>query len=268
MADVLQECNELYEKGYKEITLIGQNVNAYGKDLDSGNDFAALLKAVSDIGIERIRFTTSHPWDFSDEMINAIAERENIMPFIHLPLQSGNDEILKLMGRRYSRDEYIALYDKIVSQIKDVAVSTDIIVGFPNETEEQFLDTLSVVDYCKYDNAYSFIYSPRESTPAAKMKDSTPMKVKKERLARLNAKLGEYSKMHNKECEGRVFDVLVDGCSKTDKNIMSGYTPQQKLVNFRSYKAEVGDIIKVRITEGMKNSLNGIDISCERAENE
>ena len=268
MADVLKECSELYEKGYKEITLIGQNVNAYGKDLESGNDFATLLKAVSDIGIERIRFTTSHPWDFSDDMINAIAERENIMPFIHLPLQSGNDEILKLMGRRYTRDEYIALYDKIVSRIKDVAVSTDIIVGFPNETEEQFLDTLSVVDYCKYDNAYSFIYSPRESTPAARMKDDTPIEVKKERLARLNAKLGEYSKMHNQQCVGRIYDVLVDGYSKTDKNIMSGYTPQQKLVNFRSYKAAVGDIIKVRITEGMKNSLNGIDISCEGAENE
>ncbi|MBO4218368.1 MAG: tRNA (N6-isopentenyl adenosine(37)-C2)-methylthiotransferase MiaB [Erysipelotrichaceae bacterium] len=266
--DVIRECRQLIDSGYREITLIGQNVNAYGKDLDEGYDFATLLNEVADLGIERLRFTTSHPWDFTDAMIDAIADRENIMPFIHLPLQSGNDEILKLMGRRYTREQYLALYDRIVSRVSEVAVSTDIIVGFPNETSQQFLDTLSVVDYCRYDNAYSFIYSPRESTPAARMADSTPMEEKKERLAILNQKLGEYSKMRNKAWENRVCDVLVDGFSKTDRTVMSGYTRQQKLVNFRSGKARVGDIIDVRITEGMKNSLNGIDISEERAENE
>ncbi len=266
--DVLSECRQLVDSGYKEITLIGQNVNAYGKDLDDGYDFATLLNEVADLGIARLRFTTSHPWDFTDGMINAIGERENIMPFIHLPLQSGNDEILRKMGRRYTRDEYLDLYDRIVSRVSDVAISTDIIVGFPNESHQQFLDTLSVVDYCKYDNAYSFIFSPRESTPAAKMEDSISLEEKKERLAQLNQKLGEYSKMHNKECEGKIFDVLVDGVSKTDSSVMSGYTPQQKLVNFRSEKARPGDIIKVRITEGMKNSLNGIDAFEKRAENE
>ncbi len=268
MQDVLDECRLLTESGYKEITLIGQNVNAYGKDLDEGYAFTDLLNRAADIGTERIRFTTSHPWDFTDAMIDAIADRENIMPFIHLPLQSGNDEILKKMGRRYTRDQYLELYDKIVSRVKDVAVSTDIIVGFPNETNEQFMDTISVVDYCKYDNAYSFIFSPRESTPAARMEDSVPLEEKKQRLALLNQKLGEYSKMHNKQCEGKVFDVLVDGVSKTDSTVMSGYTRQQKLVNFHSEKARVGDIINIKITEGMKNSLNGIDVSDERADNE
>ena len=266
--DVLKECRQLIDAGYKEITLIGQNVNAYGKDLKIGYDFAGLLNEVADLGIARLRFTTSHPWDFTDEMIDAIASRENIMPFIHLPLQSGNDEILRRMGRRYTREQYLDLYDRIVSRVSDVAVSTDIIVGFPNETRQQFEDTLSVVDYCKYDNAYSFIFSPRESTPAARMEDNVSLQEKKERLAELNGRLGEYSKMRNKQCEGKVYDVLVDGVSKTDSSVMSGYTRQQKLVNFRSEKARVGDIINVRITEGMKNSLNGIDVSEKRAENE
>ncbi len=259
-SDILAECRQLYDEGYKEVTLLGQNVNAYGKDLTNGDSFADLLKQVSDIGLPRIRFTTSHPWDFTDDMIEAIASRENIMPYIHLPLQSGNTEILKMMGRRYSQEEYLCLFDKIKSSVKDVAISTDIIVGFPNETEEQFLDTLKVVDYCKYDNAYSFIFSAREGTPAAKMEDHTEMAVKKERLQRLNKKLGEYSKMNNKKWEGQIVDVLVDGFSKTDITVMSGYTPQQKLVNFKSNTAKIGDIIKVEITEGMKNSLIGYDL--------
>lgn len=256
--DILAEVNDLVNKGYKEVTLIGQNVNAYGKDLDGEVEFSKLLGLVSDTGIKRVRFTTSHPWDFTDEMINVIAERENIMPFIHLPLQSGNDEILKIMGRRYTQKEYLELYDKIVNKVNDVAISTDIIVGFPNETEKQFLDTLKVVDHCKYDNAYSFIYSPRKGTPAAAMDDGTSMKEKKERLAILNEKLGYYSKINNQKWQSKTVDVLVDGFSKTNKDIFCGYTPQWKLVNFKAKDVNVGDIIKVEITEGMKNSLNGI----------
>ncbi|MDO4378422.1 MAG: tRNA (N6-isopentenyl adenosine(37)-C2)-methylthiotransferase MiaB [Erysipelotrichia bacterium] len=258
--DILAEVQYLYANGYKEVTLLGQNVNAYGKDLDDDLSFAELLGKVSDIGIERIRFTTSHPWDFSDDMIDMIASRKNIMPFIHLPLQSGNDEILRLMGRRYTSEQYLTLFDKIKTKVADVAISTDIIVGFPNETEQQFEDTLKVVNYCQYDNAYSFIYSPREGTPAAKMIDNVSLEDKKERLQRLNAKLGEYSKMHNVAYEGRIEKVLVDGYSKTDKEIMCGYTESQKLVNFRCNDAHVGDIIDVKITQGMKNSLNGIAV--------
>ena len=149
------------------------------------------------------------------------------MPFIHLPLQSGNDEILKLMGRRYTAKEYKELFNKIKSKIKDVAISTDIIVGFPNETEEQFSDTLDMVEFCKYDNAYSFIFSSREGTPAATMKDQISIKEKKERLQRLNERLGYYSKLNNKKWEGKIVEVLVDGYSKTNPKIMSGYTPSR-----------------------------------------
>jgi tRNA-2-methylthio-N6-dimethylallyladenosine synthase len=260
MEDILKEVNELKEKGYKEITLLGQNVNAYGKDLDEGHTFGELLKKVSDTGIKRIRFTTSHPWDFDDSMIDIIAERENLMPFIHLPLQSGNDDILKLMGRRYTSKQYRELFDKIKAKVKNVAISTDIIVGFPNETEEQFLDTLEMVEYCKYDNAYSFVFSARENTPAAKMKDTVSLEEKKKRLQRLNQRLGYYSKLNNQKWEGQVVEVLVDGYSKTNPEIMSGYTPQQKLVNFSYDNAQIGDIIYVEITQGMKNSLNGVQV--------
>ena len=268
LEDILKEVNFLKNEGYKEITLLGQNVNAYGKDLAEGYTFSDLLEKVSDTGLKRIRFTTSHPWDFDDKMIDIIAKRENLMPFIHLPLQSGNDEILKLMGRRYTAKEYKELFNKIKSKIKDVAISTDIIVGFPNETEEQFLDTLDMVEFCKYDNAYSFIFSSREGTPAATMKDQISIKEKKERLQRLNERLGYYSKLNNKKWEGKIVEVLVDGYSKTNPKIMSGYTPQQKLVNFSYDNAEIGAIIYVEITQGMKNSLNGKQVHLGKEDHE
>ncbi len=258
--DILKEVKRLKEEGYQEITLLGQNVNAYGKDLDQGCTFADLLEKVSDTGIRRIRFTTSHPWDFDDRMIDIIAQRDNIMPFIHLPLQSGNDEILKLMNRRYTSKQYKELFDRIKEKIKDVAISTDIIVGFPNETEEQFSDTLKMVEYCQYDNAYSFVFSAREGTPAARIEDSVSLEEKKRRLQRLNERLGYYSKLNNKKWEGQVVEVLVDGFSKTNPEIMSGYTPQQKLVNFSYDNAQIGAIIYVKITQGMKNSLNGVQV--------
>ena len=164
--DILREVECLKEKGYKEITLLGQNVNAYGSDLVDDLNFAELLESVAKTGIERIRFVTSHPWNFTDEMIDVIAKYENIMPYIHLPLQSGSNRILKLMGRRYTKEEYLNLYNKIKTRVKKAAITTDIIVGFPNETEEDFLDTLNVVEECKYDGAFTFIYSKREGTPA------------------------------------------------------------------------------------------------------
>lgn len=258
MSDVLAEVRQLYADGYQEVTLLGQNVNAYGKDLDDGSDFAALLAAVAQTGIPRVRFTTSHPWDFTDAMIQAMAGYPNIMPFVHLPLQSGNDEILRRMGRRYRRADYLALFDRIKAAVPEVAISTDIIVGFPSETEEKFRDTLSVVDYCQYDNAFSFIFSPRPGTPAAAMADDVPIAVKKQRLAELDERLGCYSKMKNQQWVGRTVKVLCDGPSKTNPAVYCGYTPQQKLVNFARKDAEVGDIIDVKITEARKNSLNGL----------
>lgn len=192
-ANIIKEVEELKEKGYKEITLLGQNVNAYGKDLENELSFPELLAKLSSTGISRIRFVTSHPWDFTDELIEVIAKHENIMPYVHLPLQSGSTRILQLMGRRYTKDEYLNLFEKIKTAIPGVSISTDIIVGFPGETEEDFEDTLEVVNACKFDNAFTFIFSPRVGTPAAKMKDDTLLPEKEKRLRRLNEIVNEYS---------------------------------------------------------------------------
>lgn len=246
--DILLEVKQLKENGFKEVTLLGQNVNAYGKDLNLEDGFAYLLEQVALTGIDRIRFTTSHPWNFSDKMLETIAKYENIMPYIHLPLQSGSNAILRKMARRYSVEEYIQLYDKIKKLIPDCAISTDIIVGFPNESEQDFLDTLKVFNYCQYDNAYTFIFSPRSGTPAALMPDSIDGDIKKRRLAELNVLVKKYSLLNNQKYLGQVVEVLVDGPSKKDPNVYSGYSRHQKLVNFVGDNCQIGDIVKVKIT--------------------
>ena len=222
--DILKEVKELKQQGYKEITLLGQNVNAYGKDLDNEIEFSKLLEQVSDIGIERIRFVTSHPWDFTDSMIDVIAARDNIMPYIHLPLQSGSDRILKLMGRRYTKEEYLTLFNKIRTKVKNASITTDIIVGFPGETEEDFKETLDVVDKCHYDGAFTFIFSPREGTPASKMANETPLSEKEERLQRLNEKINAYSKESNERMLNTIQKILITGVSEKDPNKVCGYT--------------------------------------------
>ena len=256
--NILNEVKKLKEDGYKEITLLGQNVNAYGKDLENEINFAELLRRVSDIGIERIRFVTSHPWDFTDEMIDIINDRDNIMPYIHLPLQSGSSKILRLMGRRYTKEEYLSLVDKITSKIKNVAITTDIIVGFPNESDDDFKETLSVVDYVKYDGAFTFIYSPREGTPAAKMDDLISLKEKEERLQKLNEIVNNYALMNNKKLENKIEKVLVIGVSEKDSNKVYGYTEGMKLVNILGDKSLIGQIIDVKIVEAKSFSLDGI----------
>ncbi len=200
---------------------------------------------------------TSHPWDFTDEMIDVIARYDNIMPFIHLPVQSGDSDILKLMGRRYTIEEYKRLYDKITSNIKNCAFSTDIIVGFPNESEAQFQHTLDIVDYCKFDNAFTFIYSPREGTPAAKMADNVPLAVKQERLQRLNEKTNYYTHMQNEKYRGKIVTVLVDGFSKKNDQVYSGHTDTNKLVNFIGKDVKAGDFVEVEITDVKTWSLDG-----------
>ncbi|TDW24662.1 tRNA-2-methylthio-N6-dimethylallyladenosine synthase [Breznakia blatticola] len=258
MEDVLAEIQTLIDEGFKEVTLLGQNVNSYGKDLGIDGGFARLLEEVAKTGIQRIRFTTSHPWDFSDAMIDVIAAYDNIMPFIHLPVQSGDSDMLKIMGRRYTIEEYRTLFDKLASKIKNVAFSTDIIVGFPNETEEQFQRTLDIVEYCQFDNAFTFIYSPREGTPAAKMQDNVPMEVKQDRLNRLMERTNHYARLKNEAWKGKTCKVLVDGPSKKNKDVYSGYTEQQKLVNFTTdQKIKAGDIVDVEITDAKTWSLNG-----------
>ena len=255
--DILKEVKELKEQGYKEITLLGQNVNAYGKDLDGEIEFSKLLEKVSDIGIERIRFVTSHPWDFTDKMIDVIASRENIMPYIHLPLQSGSNKILKLMGRRYTKEEYLELFNKIRNKVKNSSITTDIIVAFPGETEEDFNDTLDVVNTCKYDGAFTFIYSPRENTPAAKMKNDLTEAEKEDRLHRLNELVNKYSKESNERMLNTIQKVLVIGVSEKDSNKVCGYTKNMKLVNVTAPMDTIGQIINVKITDAKSFSLDG-----------
>ena len=255
--EIINEVNSLVNKGYSEVTLLGQNVNAYGKDLEGELSFAGLLEEVAKTGIKRIRFVTSHPWDFTDDMIDIIAKYDNIMPYIHLPLQSGSSRILKLMGRRYTKEEYLKLFDKMKVTIPNVAISTDIIVGFPGETDKDFQDTLDVVNYCKYDNAYTFIFSPRIGTPAAKMEDNTPLKVKEERLAKLNELVNKYSLEHNKELLNKEVLVLIEGISAKDATKLYGYTDTMKLVNVEGSKDLIGKIVKVLITDAKSFSLDG-----------
>lgn len=255
--DILKECKKLVDEGYKEITLLGQNVNAYGKDLDEGKDFSDLLEAVAKLGIARVRFTTSHPWDFSSKMIDIIAKYDNIMKFIHLPVQSGNDEILRLMGRRYDSKKYLSLVKEMREKIPNLSLSTDIIVGFPNETEEQFEDTLKIVREAKYDSAFTFIYSPRIGTPAAKMEDNVSYETKSKRFMRLVKELEVTVSESSNKMVGGVYDVLVDTFSKTDKNMLSGYTESNKLVHFKGDESMIGEIVKVKITESRTYSLMG-----------
>lgn len=255
--EILKEVEQLKAQGYKEITLLGQNVNAYGKEYEDEISFAELLRKVSDIGIERVRFVTSHPWDFTDEMINAIAERDNIMPYIHLPLQSGSSRILKLMGRRYTKEEYIELYDKIKNTVPNCSITTDIIVGFPNETDSDFEETLEVVNHCKYDSAFTFIYSPREGTPAAKMDDKVDMKTKEDRLHKLNEVINSYSNAANQKYLNKVVPVLIEGISEKDSNKVFGYTDTMKLVNVINASDKIGEIVDVKITDAKSFSLDG-----------
>ncbi len=255
--DILKEVQELKDKGYKEVTLLGQNVNAYGKDLENKYTMANLLEDVSKIGIDRIRFVTSHPWDFSSEMIDVIAKYDNIMPYIHLPIQSGSDNILKKMNRRYSTNEYKKLFYELKEKIPGVSITTDIIVGFPNETEEDFQKTIDIYNELKYDLAYTFIYSPREGTPASTMKDNVPKEVKEERLQRLNKVVNKYAKENNEKYLNKVVPVLIEGYSDKGNKLM-GYTDTMKLVNVEADPSYIGKIVDIYITEVKTWSMEGV----------
>ncbi|MDD5835605.1 MAG: tRNA (N6-isopentenyl adenosine(37)-C2)-methylthiotransferase MiaB [bacterium] len=255
--EIVKEVEYLVKNGYQEVTLLGQNVNAYGKDLSDEVTFASLLELVAQTKIPRVRFVTSHPWDFTDEMIDVIAKYPNIMPYIHLPLQSGSSRILKLMGRRYTKEEYLTLFNKMKERIPNVAISTDIIVGFPGETDEDFQETLEVVNACKYDGAYTFIFSPRVGTPAAKMEDNTPLSVKEERLHTLNELVNKYSLENNKKLLGKTVDVLIQGVSEKGHDKVYGYTDTMKLVNVLGSQDLIGKIVKVHITDAKSFSLDG-----------
>ena len=254
---IIDEVNELIKDGYKEVTLLGQNVNAYGKDLDIDYNMANLLEDVAKTNIERVRFVTSHPWDFNDDMIDVISKYKNIMPYIHLPLQSGSDKILKLMGRRYTKEEYITLYNKLKSKIPNCAITTDIIVGFPNETKEDFQDTLDVVNICKYDGAFTFIFSPRIGTPACRMKDDISLQEKEERLQTLNNLVNKYSKENNLQYLNKIVPVLLEDYSSKNSSYLKGYTDTMKLVNVKADSSYLGKIVNVKITSVKTWSMDG-----------
>ncbi len=254
--DIINEVKELINNGYKEVTLLGQNVNAYGKDLHLNYTMGDLLEEVAKTGIERIRFVTSHPWDFDDNMIDTIAKYPNIMPYIHLPLQSGSDRILKLMGRRYTKKEYLELFNKIKNRIPNSSITTDIIVAFPGETLKDFEDTLDVVKACKFDSAFTFIFSPREGTPAARMKNDLSLEEKNSRLYKLNELVNKYALEANEKYLNKVVKVLLEDYSEKDKKLM-GYTDTMKLVNVSADEKYLGKIVNVKITDVKTWSLDG-----------
>ena len=254
---IIKEIYDLIKNGYKEVTLLGQNVNAYGKDREGEISFGELLQLVSDTKIDRIRFVTSHPWDFTDEMIAVMKNNDNIMNSVHLPVQSGSNRILKLMGRRYTKEQYMRLFHQLKEAIPNISITTDIIVGFPGETESDFLETIDLVNECQFDGAYTFVYSPRENTPAAKMEDVISLTEKSERLARLNEIVNSYSLKNNQKYLNQVVEVLILDYSEKDKSKFMGYTDTNKVVNVSGANIDKGEIIKVLIEDTKSFSMDG-----------
>ena len=256
--DIIKEIEELVSQGYKEITLLGQNVNSYGKGLEEDIDFAGLLRKVNEVkGLERVRFMTSHPKDLSDDVIMAIKECDKRCEQVHLPVQSGSSRILKEMNRHYDREYYLDLVKKIKSEIPDVTLTTDIIIGFPGETEEDFLDTLSLCEEVGYDSAFTFIYSRRNHTPADKMENQIPDDIKHDRFNRLVEAINKKVVIKNKEYEGKVVEVLVEGPSKNDETKLTGRTRNGKLVNFAGDEKLVGELVNLKIVRAQPFSLIG-----------
>lgn len=257
--DIIAEIQKLAKDGIREITLLGQNVNAYGKDLEEDIDLGKLLTLIDKTcDVERIRFTTSHPWDFNDNLIDALAQGGKIMPYLHLPVQSGNNEMLKKMGRKYTIEMYLDIIEKLKNKVPNLALTTDIIVGFPGETAQEFEDTLKLYEKVGYDNAYTFIYSPREFTPAAKMQDDVSSDDKKNRLYKLNEIVNSFAVQKNSAYENKIVKVLVEGTSAKNDNVLAGYTETQKLVNFESSdKSLIGKVVQIKITEGKTWYLKG-----------
>lgn len=255
--DIINEVKGLVRDGYQEVTLLGQNVNAYGKDLENGYGLSELLEDVAKTNIPRIRFVTSHPWDFTDRMIEVIGKYPNIMPSIHLPVQSGSNRILRLMGRRYTKEEYLTLFHKLKERVPNCTISTDIIVGFPGETNEEFIETLELAKECKFDNAFTFIFSPRKGTPAAKLDDSTTKEEKEERLQELNEVVNKYFLESNQKMIGKIVPVLVEGSSPKKEDCLFGYTDTNKLINFTGDSSLIGKIVSVKVIDAKTWSLDG-----------
>ncbi|HZX21786.1 MAG TPA: tRNA (N6-isopentenyl adenosine(37)-C2)-methylthiotransferase MiaB, partial [Clostridia bacterium] len=258
MDDIVKEATILAQSGTKEIMLLGQNVNSYGKTLDTDIDFAGLLRELDKVPeIERIRFMTSHPKDLSDRLIDAMAECDKVCEHLHLPFQAGSDRILKIMNRKYTKEGYLSLVEKLKDRIPEIRLTTDIIVGFPGETEEDFQHTLDIVEKVRYDSAFTFLYSVRQGTPAAKMKGQIDRETKQNRFDRLLKSVNEISADINRGYLNKVVEVLVEGPSKTDPDRLTGRTRGNKLVNFDGTEDLIGKLVQVQIVEARTFSLNG-----------
>lgn len=255
------EIRKAVAEGYKEFTLLGQNVNSYGKDFGEKDAFAKLIAMVDEIpGVERVRYMTSHPKDMSEELIRTIASSKHICKHFHIPVQSGSSRIMKAMNRVYTRESYLALVQRIRSYVPEAVLTTDIIVGFPGETEEDFQDTLSLFDEVSYDAAYTFIYSKRSGTPAAAMADQVPEDVKKDRLNRLMALQNKHSLRHNQKLVGRTLPIMVEGLSHNNDKMWSGRTDGNKLVLWPVEPGKTytpGDMVPITIEKAQTWLLKG-----------
>ncbi|MGP1568102.1 MAG: tRNA (N6-isopentenyl adenosine(37)-C2)-methylthiotransferase MiaB [Peptoanaerobacter stomatis] len=259
--DILQEVKLLSQNSVKEITLLGQNVNSYGNNFTDKYTFPMLLEDINKIdNIERIRFMTSHPKDISDELINSFATLDKLCESLHLPVQSGSSNVLKLMNRRYTAEDYMKKIEKIKKVAPDIALTTDIIVGFPGETEEDFKQTLKLVKEVEYDSAFMFMYSTRKGTVAEKMAGHISEEIKKDRFNRLLETANEISAKKNKEYKDKIEQVLVEGFSKKNESVLSGRNRKNKLINFVGDESKIGQIVNVKITDVKSFSLNGVEV--------
>ena len=257
--DIIKDIKAVADEGYKEIMLLGQNVNSYGNDLEEGLSFAELIKEAAKVEkIERIRFMTSHPKDISDELIEVMATEKKVARQLHLPVQSGSSRILKLMNRKYTREQYLEIVEKVRSRMPDIVLTTDVIVGFPGETNEDFEETMSLLEQVRYDMIFSFIYSKRKGTPAEKMPDCLTDEEKHKNFDKMIELQNIISKEKNELYADKIEEILVEGKSKTNPEFMSGRTSGGKIVNFKGDETLLGELVKVKITETKTWSLGGV----------
>ena len=256
--NIIEEIKSLAKTGCKEITLLGQNVNSYGNTLGYEYSFPKLLREINEIdGIERIRFMTSHPKDLSDELIDSYASLDKVSNHLHLPIQSGSNKVLKEMNRKYTREDYLLIVDKLRKAVPNISITTDIIVGFPGETEKDFLETLSLVKEVEFDSAYSFLYSMRDGTRAAKMDEQIEYKVKHDRFQRLSDAMNEISLRKNEELIGQTVKVLVEDVSKNNPNVLTGRSEEFKIVHFEGKESLIGCIVDIKIENVTTFTLTG-----------
>lgn len=256
--DILKEVRELVASGVREITLLGQNVNSYGKTLENKVEFHELLELLNEVeGLERIRFMTSHPKDISEKLLETMGRLDKVCESLHLPVQSGSTKVLKEMNRHYTKEDYLSIIETAKKYMPNLGITTDIMVGFPGETEEDFAHTLDVVEKVQYDLAFTFLYSRRKGTAADKRENQIPEEVKKERFNRLLASVNQAAENQSQKYLGEISEILVEGKSRKNENVMTGRNRQNKTVNFVGDESMIGKLVKVKIVDAKSFSLNG-----------